>query len=123
VVSPLCLPLSCRLAWAELSSDPLDGELRAASSTFRLPGETERLFDVPPMVERDPEPPAVAFALAAVAAASCAAIAASTCDDSAGVDRLSGSITLLEAILECFGRVTLASSLSESDIIRPKINQ
>jgi hypothetical protein len=40
--------------------------LRAASSTFHLPGETERLFDVPPMVERDLEPPAVAFNLAAV---------------------------------------------------------
>ena len=111
-----------RLSWVDIPSDPLDLELRAASSAFRLPGETERLFDALPTVESDPDPP-VAFVVVAAAAAIRAAVAASRCDDKAGVDQLLGSVTLLAAVLVRLGRAKLASSSSESDTMCPKTNQ
>jgi hypothetical protein len=119
---PFCLPLPFCLSWVDDPSDPLDLELRAALSAFRLPGETERLFDALPTVESDPDLP-VAFVVVAAAAAIRAAVAASQCDDKAGVDRLLGSVTLLVAVLVRLGRAKLASSSSESDTMHPKTNQ
>ena len=120
-----CLPLSIRLCWAEGSSNSLpdpDFELRAASLALRLPGETERLFDVLAMAERDSEA-ALSSAISFVAAvtASCAAIAASRCDVKAKAEPLLGSTILLAAVQFHFGRPELTSSPSESDTICPKI--
>jgi hypothetical protein len=119
---PFCLPLPFCLSWVDVPSDPLDLELRAASSAFCLPGETERLFDALPTVESNPDPP-VSFIVVVVAAAICAALAASQCDDKAGVDQLLRSVTLLVAILVRLRRAKLTSSSSESDTMRPKTNQ
>jgi hypothetical protein len=66
------LPLPFGLSWAEVSPDSLEFELRDASYAFRLPGETERLFEVLAMAESDPE-----AALSSVTAIAAAAFAAS----------------------------------------------
>src|ERR1700692_3843580 len=119
VISPRCFPLPFPLPRAKVRSPSLsdqDLELSSASDTFRFPGETERLFDVLAIVERDSAP------LSAFAAVANAARAASRCDDKAKADRLLGLVILIVATLERAGRPELAAiSPSESDMMRPKV--
>jgi hypothetical protein len=49
------LPLPFGLSGAEVSPDSLDFKLRDALNVFRLPGETEQLFEVLAMAESDRE--------------------------------------------------------------------
>src|SRR5882762_1941072 len=126
VISPRCFPLPFPLPRAKVRSPSLsdqDLELSSASDTFRFPGETERLFDVLAIVERDSAPLSAFAAVAnAAAAARCAARAASRCDDKAKADRLLGLVILIVATLERAGRPELAAiSPSESDMMRPKV--